>query len=184
MTTEPCPALSTTVFAGGCFWCVEGYFELLEGVTDAVSGYAGGTAETADYESVCSGTTDHAEAVQITFDPKQISFRQLLEVFFALHDPTQLNGQGPDLGRQYRSAVFYDSPDRMEETLLFMRELQQSGKYPRPLVTTLEPLTAFYPAEAYHQDYVRRNPHQPYVCAQALPKIDKLRKLFPHLLKK
>jgi peptide methionine sulfoxide reductase msrA/msrB len=177
------PRKNTAVLAGGCFWCVEAVFEELEGVFDAVSGYAGGTADSANYQAVCSGTTGHAEAVQIIYDPAQISYRQLLEVHFATHDPTTLNRQGHDIGPQYRSAIFYASEAERSEAQALIDELNASGVFPRPIVTTLEPLTAFYPAEAYHQGYVCANPFNGYVQAVALPKVAKVRKHFSGRLK-
>jgi peptide-methionine (S)-S-oxide reductase len=172
---------ATAVFAGGCFWCVEAVFEELEGVIDAVSGYAGGSRETANYEAVCSGTTGHAEAVQIVYDPSQIGFRKLLEVHFATHDPTTLNRQGNDVGPQYRSAVFYANEEEKRAAQQYIAEI--AGAFDKPIVTTLEPLREFYPAETYHQNYVCANPLQGYVRAVALPKVDKVRKLFADDLK-
>jgi peptide-methionine (S)-S-oxide reductase len=177
-------ATRSVVFAGGCFWCIEGVFEQIEGVTNVVSGYAGGTAETADYKTVCSGTTDHAEVVQITYDPSKISYGTLLQVFFSLHHPTQLNGQGPDWGKQYRSAIFYGNDEEKAVAEAYIKQLTEAKIYDKPIVTKLEPLTKFYPAEDYHQDYVQHNPGQGYVRQWALPKIDKLKKLYPELLKK
>lgn len=175
-------AARRAVFAGGCFWCVEGVFEQLAGVAEVVSGYAGGDPAQADYQSVSAGATDHAEVVQISYDPAQISYGQLLKVFFATHDPTQLNRQGPDTGRQYRSAVFYADEQQKETAAAYIGQLEQAGIFDAPIVTTLEPLERFHPAEDYHQDFVRRNPSQPYVQAWALPKVDKTQKLFPDLV--
>jgi peptide-methionine (S)-S-oxide reductase len=174
---------ATAVFAGGCFWCVEAVFEELDGVIDAVSGYAGGDAETANYEAVCSGTTGHAEAVQIVYDPGRISYLKLLEVHFATHDPTTLNRQGNDRGPQYRSAIFYANEDEKLTAQEYIDALTAAGLYKDPIVTTLEPLTEFYPAEAYHQSYVCANPSQPYVQAVALPKVAKVREKFEEELK-
>jgi peptide-methionine (S)-S-oxide reductase len=174
---------ATAVFAGGCFWCVEAVFEELEGVVDAVSGYAGGSKETANYEAVCSGRTGHAEAVQIVYDPARIDFRKLLEVHFATHDPTTLNRQGNDVGTQYRSAVFYADEDEKRAAQEFIDELTKARAFPAPIVTTLEPLREFFPAETYHQNYVCANPNAGYVRAIALPKVDKVRKLFSDDLK-
>ena len=171
------------VFAGGCFWCTEAVFEQLQGVSDVVSGYAGGKAETADYKAVCSGKTDHAEVIRITYDPSVIRYGQLLRVFFATHDPTQLNGQGADIGRQYRSAVFYQDDAEKQRVADYIEQLNASGQFNQPIVTTLEPLETFYPAEAYHQDYVQHNPTQPYVAGNAIPKVQKAKKLFPDLIK-
>lgn len=175
---------ATAVFAGGCFWCVEAVFEELEGVVDAVSGYSGGSAETANYDSVCSGKTGHAEAVQIIYDPSKISYRKLLEVHFATHDPTTLNRQGNDTGPQYRSVVFYANDEEQRTTQAYIDELTRAKAFDRPIVTTFEPLKTFYPAEAYHQSYACANPRQTYVRAVALPKVEKLRKRFAGDLKK
>ncbi len=174
----------SAVFAGGCFWCVEAVFEQIDGVEEVVSGYAGGSGEDADYEKVSSGKTGHAEAVRIVYDPARISYGRLLQVFFSTHDPTTPDRQGPDRGRQYRSAVFYASPEEREIARAYIEQLETARVFDRPIVTTLEPLTGFYPAEKYHQDYVCRNPEQPYVRTYALPKIDKVRSKFPDLLKK
>jgi len=176
-------ALAAAVFAGGCFWCVEAVFEELDGVQDAVSGYAGGSAETANYEAVCSGTTGHAESVKILYDPKKITFRKLLEVHFATHDPTSLNRQGNDVGTQYRSTIFYANEAEKKIAQDYIAELNNKHVYDKPIVTTLEPLKAFYPAETYHQNYVCQNPNQGYVRAVALPKVDKVRHKFADDLK-
>jgi peptide methionine sulfoxide reductase msrA/msrB len=171
------------VFAGGCFWCVEAVFEELDGVIEAVSGYAGDSRETANYKTVCSGKTRHAEAVMITYDPSKVSFEQLLRVHFATHDPTTKDRQGADVGTQYRSAIFYRDETEKRTAEQVITEL--AANYSQPIVTTLEPLAAdaFYPAEHEHQDFVCRNPMQPYVRAVAVPKVEKLRKLFPEQLK-
>lgn len=177
-------ALKTAVLAGGCFWCTEAVFEQLEGVTDVTSGYAGGTAETADYDTVCTGTTDHAEAIRITYDPAKISYEQLLKVFFTVaHDPTQLNRQGNDVGRQYRSAVFYADESEKAAAERMIQQLTDEKHFRDPIVTTLEPLTGFYPAERYHQDYARQNPDQPYIRAIAQPKVEKVRDKFADQVK-
>src|SRR5690606_17571045 len=172
------PQRATAVFAGGCFWCVEAVFEQLDGVYDAVSGYAGGSAETANYKDVCTGTTGHAEVVQIIYDPTRTSYEKLLEVHFATHDPTSLNRQGNDIGPQYRSAIFYANEEERRIAEAYIKKLQASGRYDKPIVTTLEPLEAFYEAERYHQDYARQNPLQGYIQAVAMPKVEKVRKLF------
>lgn len=170
------------VFAGGCFWCTEAVFAALDGVSEATPGYAGGSAETADYETVCGGATDHAEAVCIRYDPARISYGRLLQVFFgAAHDPTQLDRQGPDRGRQYRSAIFYADAAQRRVAEAYIDQLERSGVFGGPLATTLEPLEGFYQAEAYHQDFVANNPAQPYVCMVAQPKLDKLWKMFPEI---
>jgi peptide methionine sulfoxide reductase msrA/msrB len=174
---------ATAVFAGGCFWCVEAVFEELDGVIEAVSGYAGGTRETANYDSVCSGKTGHAEAVQIVYDPSRISYEKLLDVHFATHDPTTLDRQGNDAGPQYRSAIFYANDDEKRIAQACIDELTRAKAFRRPIVTRLEPLKAFYPAETYHQSYVCANPNQAYVRAVALPKVEKVREKFADDLK-
>jgi peptide-methionine (S)-S-oxide reductase len=172
------------VLAGGCFWCVEAVFLALDGVTGVQSGYAGGAPETANYEAVCTGTTGHAEVVDVHYDPARISFGELLRVFFSVaHDPTQLNRQGNDIGTQYRSAVFYESEEQKQVAEAYIRQLDASGVYSSSVVTTLEPLAAFYPAEAYHQNFAARNPHQPYIMAVAAPKMEKLVTTWPERLK-
>jgi len=181
-TDEPQPV--TTVLAGGCFWCTEAVFEQLAGVDTVISGYAGGVADDANYQAVIAGSTDHAEAIAITYDPDVITYGQLLRVFFsAAHDPTQLNRQGNDRGRQYRSAVFFNSDEEKAVAQKYIQQLNEAGVFDKPLATTLEPLTQFFPAEAYHQDYAEHNPNQPYVVAAALPKINKVRHAFPDWLK-
>jgi peptide-methionine (S)-S-oxide reductase len=180
---EPGTEHRSLVLAGGCFWCTEAVFEQLAGVEEVVSGYAGGSAATADYRSVSSGSTDHAESIRITYDPARISYGQLLEVFFlAAHDPTQLDFQWPDHGRQYRSTIFYRDDAQKEVAQDYIRRLDEAGVFDRPVVTTLEPLETFYPAEDYHQDYVRLNPVDGYVRTYARPKLKKVRKLFPRLV--
>ncbi|HSR72534.1 MAG TPA: peptide-methionine (S)-S-oxide reductase MsrA [Kiloniellales bacterium] len=175
----------TAVLAGGCFWCVEAVLEPLEGVLDVTSGYAGGTAETADYRTVCSGRTDHAEVVRVRFDPRRITYGQLLRLFFSVaHDPTQRDAQGPDVGRQYRSAIFYADPEQKRVAEAYIAQLEAAGVFRAPIVTTLEPLEAFYEAEPYHQDYARQNPSQPYISFVATPKVKKLRKHFGDRLKR
>ncbi len=172
------------VLAGGCFWCVEAVFLAIDGVTEVTSGYTGGRPETANYDAVCTGTTGHAEAVDVRYDPSRVSYGQLLKVFFSVaHDPTQLNRQGNDRGTQYRSAIFYQSDEQKAVAEAYIRQLNDAGVYPEPIVTTLEPLEAFYPAEAYHQNYAARNPHQPYIMAVAAPKMEKLQDAFGDRLK-
>ncbi len=167
---------ATAVLAGGCFWCVEAVYLQLDGVKQVISGYAGGTAETANYQTVCSGTTNHAEAVMIRYDPSRLSYGQILKVFFWIaHNPTELNRQGHDVGRQYRSAIFYADPDEKRVAEAYIRQLDSSGVFPAPIVTTLEPLEGFYPAETHHQNYAARNPSQPYIMFAAAPKVEKLR---------
>lgn len=173
------PHAGRAVLAGGCFWCVEAVFRELDGVTGVVSGYAGGTAASADYRSVCSGTTDHAEVVELRFDPARLSFGQVLKLFFAVaHDPTQLDAQGNDRGRQYRSAIFWLDEAQREVAEAYIRQLEAAKVFVRPIVTRLEPLRELFPAEAYHQDYAARNPEQPYIAAVSAPKVAKLRKEF------
>ena len=176
---------ASAVFAGGCFWCVEAVFEELEGVHEVISGYAGGTRETADYKTVCSGTTKHAEAVKIHYDPSKISYEDLLRVHFATHDPTQLNRQGNDVGPQYRSAIFYRNEEEKKIAEAFIEDLSDSGAFDRKIVTTLEPLREddFFEAEQHHQNYVCNNPMQGYVRGVALPKVEKVRKEFKDKLK-
>jgi peptide-methionine (S)-S-oxide reductase len=161
--------------AGGCFWCLEAVFAELAGVDGVVSGYTGGRVENPGYPLVCSGTTGHAEAVQITFDPAAISYRDLLEVFFAFHDPTTRDRQGPDVGSQYRSAIFYHSADQRATAEAVMAELAAEGLWDDPIVTELAPAGRFWPAEAHHQDYYRNNASQPYCRAMIAPKLAKLR---------
>lgn len=174
---------ASVVLAGGCFWCTENVFEYVRGVEDVVSGYAGGTADDADYHVVSSGATQHAEAIRITYDPAEISYGELLRIFFTVaHDPTQLDRQGPDHGKQYRSAVFYANDAQKQYTADYIAQLDEAGVYPDKIVTTLEPLRHFYPAEKYHQDYVQLHPSQPYVVYNALPKIEKLKKYFPDVV--
>lgn len=176
---------STAVFAAGCFWCVEVVFRELDGVIDVISGYTGGTAATANYKTVCSGMTDHAEVIAIRFDPTRISYGQLLKVFFSIaHDPTQVDGQGNDRGRQYRSAIFYADATQREVAQAYISQLDAAGVFTAPIATRLEPLAAFYPAEEYHQNYARLNPDQPYIAAVALPKVEKLRTYMPEKLKR
>jgi peptide-methionine (S)-S-oxide reductase len=184
----PAPAasgahLETAVLAGGCFWGMEGVFESLRGVTNVVSGFSGGSALTAHYEIVSTGMTGHAESVQITFDPQRISYRQLLEVYFTVaHDPTELDRQGPDEGTQYRSAIFYASPEQEREARAFIAMLTAAKAFPSPIVTQVVPLRAFYPAEAYHQHFMRLHPDYPYIVYNDAPKMVALRKLYPQLV--
>ncbi|MCC6263403.1 MAG: peptide-methionine (S)-S-oxide reductase MsrA [Bryobacterales bacterium] len=171
------------VFAGGCFWCTEAVCERVVGVKNVVSGYAGDSEANADYRKVSSGTTNHAESIEITYDPRKISYGQLLKVFFAAaHDPTQLNKQGPDWGRQYRSAIFYTTDEQREVAEAYIRQLDASGIFGKKIVTTVEKLDKFYPAESYHQDFARNNPSQGYVVVNALPKVEKLKKNLPDLV--
>lgn len=175
----------TAVLANGCFWCTEAVFEQLEGVVDVVSGYAGGTKETANYDAVCSGRTGHAEAVRVTYEPAKISYGQLLRVFFATHDPTTKNRQGPDVGPQYRSAIFYANDEEKKVAEAYLAQLAKARAFERPIVTTLEPLKpdGFYEAELYHQNYAVCNPANPYIRAQAVPKVKKVREAFKDQVK-
>jgi len=177
-------ATKTAVLAGGCFWCTEAAFEQLGGVLDVTSGYTGGSRETANYLAVCNGDTGHAEAIRITYDPAVISYDALLDVFFDAHDPTQLNRQGNDAGTQYRSAVFYASDDERLAAEAKIAALNRKGVYGRPIVTMLEPLGEFYPAEDYHQDYARLNPGQSYIQAVSMPKVCKVREKHAGLLRR
>ena len=175
----------SVVLAGGCFWCTEAVFVKLDGVIGVMSGYAGGTPDTADYKTVCSGTTDHAEVIRVRYDSSRISFGQILKVFFAVaHDPTHVNRQGNDIGRQYRSAIFYADDEQRRVAEAYIAQLTAARVFPAPMATTLEPLEQFFEAEAYHQNFVARNPSQPYVAAIALPKVKKLEKAFRERLKK
>ncbi|PWR19569.1 peptide-methionine (S)-S-oxide reductase MsrA [Zavarzinia compransoris] len=177
-------AEQVAVLAGGCFWCTEAVYREIDGVLDVVPGYAGGTAETADYRTVCTGATGHAEVIRIRFDARKTSYGRLLKLFFSVaHDPTQLNRQGNDVGRQYRSAVFYADAAQKQAAEAYIRQLTEAGAFTAPIVTTLEPLDAFHLAESYHHDYAARNPGQPYIAHVALPKVDKLRQYFPDDLK-
>jgi peptide-methionine (S)-S-oxide reductase len=174
VTTPPVAQLQATL-AGGCFWCLEAAFERLRGVSAVKSGYAGGKRPNPTYEQVCSGTSGHAEVVQVTYDPKQVSYRDLLEVFFTIHDPTQLNRQGPDVGTQYRSAIFPHSPEQESEAYAVITELVEQRVYDLPIVTTIERGATFWPAESNHDRYYRRHPYQPYCLAVIAPKVAKLR---------
>jgi peptide-methionine (S)-S-oxide reductase len=175
----------SAVLAGGCFWCVEAVFKELQGVESVRSGYAGGTAETANYKTVCSGKTDHAEAIEIVYDPARVTFGQLLKIHFSIaHDPTQLNRQGNDVGPQYRSAIFYADAEQKRVAEAYIRQLNEGGVFNGPIVTTLEPLKEFFAAESYHQDYAAQNPAQPYILYVAQPKVEKLREYFGDRLKR
>jgi peptide-methionine (S)-S-oxide reductase len=168
------------VLAGGCFWGVQGVFQHVAGVSQAVSGYAGGSQETAEYETVSTGRTGHAESVQITFDPRTISYGRLLQIFFSVaHDPTELNRQGPDVGTQYRSAIFPTTAEQARVAQAYIDQLNQAGVFDAPIVTRIEPDQTFYPAEAYHQDFLTRNPSYPYIVINDLPKIESLKRLQP-----
>jgi peptide-methionine (S)-S-oxide reductase len=182
---DPTGTPQSIVLGGGCFWCTEAVFVKLDGVISVVSGYAGGSADTADYKSVCSGTTDHAEVIRVRFDSSRITLGQILKVFFAVaHDPTHVNRQGNDMGRQYRSAVFYANEDQRRVAAAYIAQLTEAKVFEAPIATTLEPLEQFFEAEDYHQSFVARNPSQPYVAAVAMPKVKKLEKAFGDRLKK
>jgi peptide-methionine (S)-S-oxide reductase len=184
VTDETTPVASTevAVLAGGCFWGVQGVFQHVDGVISAVSGYAGGARDTAHYEMTGSGTTGHAESVQITFDPHRISYGRILQIYFSVtHDPTELNRQGPDTGTQYRSAIFPQTPDQVRIATAYIAQLNQAKVFASRIVTTIEPDKAFYPAEAYHQDYLTLHPTQPYIAINDLPKVRALEQLFPNL---
>jgi peptide-methionine (S)-S-oxide reductase len=177
------PKSAVAVFGGGCFWCTEAVFDELRGVKSVVSGYAGGSVKNPTYEEVCGGSTGHAEVIKIEFDPSEIAFKDLLTVFFATHDPTTLNRQGNDVGTQYRSAIFYANEEQKREAEAFIKELNDSKSFGKPVVTTLEPLGEFYEAEDYHQKYYANNPYQPYCQYMIPPKLNKLHKQFGALLK-
>jgi peptide-methionine (S)-S-oxide reductase len=174
----------TAVLAGGCFWGVEAVFEHVKGVKHAESGYAGGSATTANYEKVSMGSTGHAESVRITYDPSQISYGKLLKVFFSVaHDPTELNRQGPDTGTQYRSAIFYANEEQKRIAAAYIQQLNQAKAFSRAIVTQLAPLDAFHEAEDYHQDYLAQHPNEPYIVINDIPKVENLRKELPGLYK-
>ena len=175
---------ATAILAGGCFWCTEAVYRQLDGVISVESGYSGGSAASANYDAVCSGATGHAEAIRIVFDPRLTSYGDLLKVFFSVaHDPTQLNRQGADRGTQYRSAIFFANDEERRIAAAYIAQLDAAKLFADPIVTTLEPLETFYPAESYHQDYAARNPNQPYIAAVSTPKVEKLRKTWPERLK-
>lgn len=174
----------TAVFAGGCFWGTEAVFEHLKGVSNVISGYSGGSASTANYEAVSSGQTEHAESIRITYDPSQISYEKLLEIYFHIaHDPTQLNRQGPDNGTQYRSAIFFTNNEQKQISEAYIARLNQTKSFAKPIVTQLVPLQSFYAAEGYHQDFIVNNPDYPYVVAHDLPKLAQLKKKYPEIYK-
>jgi peptide-methionine (S)-S-oxide reductase len=175
---------NTIVLAGGCFWCTEAVYRQLDGVRSVRPGYAGGAADTANYDVVCSGTTGHAEAIEIVFDPARIQLGQILKVFFSsAHDPTQLNAQGADVGAQYRSAIFFANEAQRRIAERYIAQIDAASLFDAPIATTLEPLGQFHVAEQYHHDYAARNPGQPYIRAVAMPKVEKLRKAHRDLLK-
>jgi len=173
------------VFAGGCFWGIQAVFEHIKGVTKATAGYSGGTVKNPSYEEVSSGTTGHAESVEVVYDPSQITFGQLMRVFFSVAlDPTELNRQGPDEGTQYRSAIFYETPDQQRLAQAYVQQLTEAKAFPRPIVTQIVPFKAFYRAEEYHQDFLMHNPDNPYIVINDLPKLSNLKKEFPALYAK
>jgi peptide-methionine (S)-S-oxide reductase len=190
-TVVPAPAvdnpqasgpLQTAVLSGGCFWGTQGVFEHVKGVRQVLAGYSGGQASTASYETVSGGNTGHAESIRVIFDPAQVSYGEILRVFFSVaHDPTQLNRQGPDEGTQYRSSIFYADPTQQNIATAYIAQLQQAHVFSRPVVTKVDPLKGFYPAEGYHQDYLFHNPHQPYIVYNDLPKIENLKRVFPDI---
>lgn len=174
------PSSEVAVLAGGCFWGVQGVFQHVDGVTAAVSGYAGGARDTAEYEVVSGGRTGHAESVRITFDPRRISYGRLLQIYFSVaHDPTELNRQGPDRGTQYRSAIFPQNAEQAKVAEAYITQLDRAKAFPAAIVTKIEPGREFFPAEAYHQDYLTLHPSQPYIAINDLPKVDALKRLFP-----
>ena len=180
--SRPAPGLQTIVLAGGCFWGIEAVYEHIRGVTEAVSGYAGGAKSTADYEMVSSGATGHAESVRVTFDPSKVSLEKILQVFFSVaHDPTQLNRQGPDVGSQYRSAIFFADEEQSRVAKAYIDQLTKANVYKRPIVTQVVKLDGFYPAEDYHQDFAEKNPTYPYIVYHDKPKVEHLKQQFPEL---
>ena len=184
LSNSAAAAEQTAVFAGGCFWGVDAVFKHVKGVTKVVSGYSGGNAVTAHYELVGNGDTGHAESVQVHFDPTQVSYQQLLQVFFSVaHDPTQLNHQGADTGTQYRSAIFYTSAEQQKTAQSYIQQLTTAHTYPASIVTQLVPLQQFYAAEEYHQNYLALHPSQPYILYNDIPKVEQLRRQFPDLYK-
>jgi peptide-methionine (S)-S-oxide reductase len=179
---NPRATSEVAILAGGCFWGVQGVFQYVAGVTSAVSGYAGGAADTAHYEMVSSNTTGHAEAVRVSFDPRRITYGRILQIYFSVaHDPTELNRQGPDVGTQYRSAIFPTTPEQAHVAEAYIAQLNQARVFDVPVVTKIEPGRDFYPAEDYHQDFLTRNPRHPYIVVNDLPKIDHLKRVFPDL---
>ena len=175
--------METAILGGGCFWCLEAALLQLEGIESVISGYSGGPLQHPTYEQVCEGDTGHAEVVQVTFDPDVISFRELLDVFFTLHDPTQLNRQGNDVGTQYRSAIYWHTPEQKAEAEAVIAELSASKQFAAPIVTEVTEATAFHPAETYHQRYYEQNPHQPYCQFVVAPKVAKAESKFGGRLK-
>ena len=185
LDVKPAHGPQTAVFAGGCFWCTEAVFEIMDGVTDVISGYSGGTKETAKYDVVSTGRTGHAESILITFDPTKTSYAQLLKIFFSVaHDPTQLNRQGADVGPQYRSAIFYSSEEQKHVAEAYIKQLNDAHAFSKPIVTQVVPLDKFYTAETYHQDYAAQHRGNPYIVTVSDPKVEKLKKMFPGCVRK
>jgi peptide-methionine (S)-S-oxide reductase len=176
--------LQTIVLGGGCFWCTESVYKEVRGVTDVESGYSNGETERPSYEDVCTGRTGHNEVVKLTYDPQQVTTRQLLEIFFVVHDPTQMNRQGNDVGTQYRSGIYYTTPEQKEVADALIREMSQDKLFGRPIVTEVQPMANYWPAEPYHQDFFEKNPTQGYCLAVAAPKVAKFRKTFTELTRK
>jgi len=183
-TGQPQAMYETATLAGGCFWCLEAVYDQLSGVKEVVSGYSGGHVKSPSYQAVCAGITGHAEAIQLTFDPHQISYREILQVFFTIHDPTTLNRQGGDVGTQYRSAIFYHNEAQKEAAEEAIQAISASGLWDDPIVTEIAPYDGFYPAEDYHQEYYQRNKYQPYCQVVIAPKVAKFRKMYMDKLKK
>ena len=181
--SSPKLPLQYATLGGGCFWCIESAFKQVRGIVEVESGYAGGHIETPSYEAVCSGTTGHAEVVRLSFDPQQISYREVLEILFALHDPTQLNRQGNDIGPQYRSVIFYHDAQQQAEAAAIIAEMEADKTWPDPIVTAIEPVQNYYPAEQYHRDYYENNPQQPYCAMVVGPKLAKFKQTFASRLK-
>lgn len=175
--------LDTAIFASGCFWCTEAIFERVKGVEDVVSGYSGGKKANPSYQEVSAGRTDHAEAVRVVYDPEVVTYKELVEMFFASHDPTQLNRQGPDVGKQYRSAIFYRNNAEKKAAKEVLKKLEDSGKYKQPIVTEITAFTNFFEAEDYHQNYYEIHPNEPYVASVSRPKVEKFMKEYKHKLK-
>ncbi|GJM35821.1 MAG: peptide methionine sulfoxide reductase MsrA [Saprospiraceae bacterium] len=180
---KPYNQFAVATFAGGCFWCTEASFERIQGVKDVISGYSGGPEQHPTYQEVGSGMTKHAEAIQIFYDPQEVSFQTLLEVFFVAHDPTQLNRQGPDVGPQYRSAIYYHNEEQKQETDAYIKKLNESGKFSKSIVTEVSPYQEFWVAEAYHQDYYEHHPENSYIRNVSRPKVEKVEKTFSDILK-
>ena len=174
----------TIVLGGGCFWCTEAVYKEVRGVTDVESGYSNGETPNPNYEQVCTGRTGHSEVVKLTYDPAQVSTRQLLEIFFAVHDPTQLNRQGNDVGTQYRSGIYFTTPEQKQVAEALLREMERDRLFDAPIVTEVQPLANYWPAEDYHQDFFEKNPHQGYCLAVAAPKVAKFRKTFTQLARR